>query len=176
MIVMRVVVMVVMVVMVIKVRTRHLQTLSFTVSVCDDLLDLCVVHSLSRSGEAFCLVGLMGKFTLKVVLHEEPTLSASEESRAWTDHVGSESKLLAVKDEGVSVIVHLVLHVGALLVEHVALGHVESEVFHDGVELLLAGRNCGLKEAALSNKPFAHVIDFLAQVYNRLFQRLKCNH
>ena len=136
--------MVIVKIVVIKVRTRHLQNLTITASVCDNLLDLSIVHSLSSSSETLGLVRLMSEFSLELVLEEEPTLSASEEPRAWSNHIGSEGELLAVKYECISVVIHLVLHVSALFVEHVALSHVESEVFDDGVKLLLAGRNCAL--------------------------------
>ena len=91
----------------------------------------------------------------EMIFHEEPSIAASKKSCAWTDHIRCKSKLLAVEHKGISVIIKLVLHVGALVIEHVSLSHVERKILHDGFKLGLARGNRVLKESALCDETFA---------------------
>ena len=91
----------------------------------------------------------------EMIFHEEPLIAASKKSCAWTDHIGCKGKLLAVEHKGVSIIIELVLHVGALVIKHISLSHVERKILHDGFKLSLARVDGVLKESSLSHKAFA---------------------
>ena len=83
--------------------------------------------------------------TMETVAIAELGATAREDARACGNHLGSESELLAVKDERVLVVIEIVLRVLAVLAQVFYGGpdltKIIDKVFHASVSLLVIHSN-----------------------------------